>query len=296
MTLPLIARKNIKDFESTKHDNLMKIKQIFNTEFDFECDMESVYNNVPEERKNSIGRIMYEKYLGSLAVNFALIMADEILMKDFLTAVPAKKILFKVEHFKEYEYTKSVIDDGVYILLINKSENYFFYNVEQAGSDIVVLFGKEKFSSSNPRLNFSKEFNLEIQNNIEKYQPKALEHLNQLNSFLGVLFNFVVDFQLLHKRLPDSVFKKSIGELVLDKYLGALVVNIIDFLKKHPSQRNSFLSNTQCKRITLHILPDYSTEKLGVSFQDGVVNINILSTEFGFLPEKTGNNLNLLFI
>ena len=105
MALPMLARKNIKEFEPKRDENLAKIKQIFNTKFTFECNMEKIYENSPESCKNNIGKIMYEKYFGYLAVNLALIMADESIFKAFLTAVTSKRILFRIEHIDGYKLT-----------------------------------------------------------------------------------------------------------------------------------------------------------------------------------------------
>ena len=296
MALPMLARKNIKEFEPKRDENLAKIKQIFNTEFTFECNMENIYENSPESCKNSIGKIMYEKYFGCLAVNLALIMADEDVMKAFLTAVTSRKILFKIEHIDGYKRTKSEIIDGVYSLTINKDEGYFSLHTYEAGYDITELFGKEKISPCNIILKFSKNFSLEVQGNIKKYQLKAALHLDKLKKFLGVEFVFPVDVANIYRELPDSVFKNNIGELVLDKYLSALITNIIDFLQKNPSHRNSFLFKAEQKKIVFNIVGYNSAKPTGVLFQDGAVCINIKATEFGFLPEKTGNNLSSLFV
>lgn len=295
MALPMLARKNIKEFEPKRDENLAKIKQIFNTEFTFECDMEKIYEKSPDSCKNSIGKIMYEKYFGYLAENLALIMADEVVLKAFLTAVTSRKILFKIEHIDGYKYTTSEIIDGVYSLTINKDQGYFSLHTYEAGYDITVLFGKEKITP-NSILKFSKEFSLEVQGNIKKYQLKAALHLDKLKNFLGVEFVFPVDVGDIYRKLPDSVFKNNIGELVLDKYLSVLIDNIIDFLQKYPSHRNSFLFKVEQKKIIFNLVSKNSDEPTGVLFQDGAICINIKATEFGFLPEKTGNNLSSLFV
>lgn len=296
MSLPMLARKNIKEFEPKIDENLAKIKQIFNTEFTFECDIENIYENSPESCKNSIGKIIYEKYFGCLVVNLALIMADEAILKAFLTAVTSRKILFKIAHIDGYKHTKSEIIDGVYSLTINKDEGYFSLHTYEAGYDITELFGKEKITIYNRILRFSKEFSLAVQEDIKKYQLKAAEHLGRLKNFLGVEFVFPIDVANIYRELPDSVFKNNIGELVFDKYLSALIANVIDFLEKYPSHRNSFLFKAEQKKIVFNIVGYNSAKPTGVFFQDGAVCINIKATEFGFLPEKTGNNLSSLFV
>lgn len=296
MALPMLVRKNIKEFEPKRDENLAKIKQIFNTEFTFECDMEKIYENSPESCKNTIGQIIYEKYFGCLAVNLALIMADESVLKAFLTAVTSRRILFRIEHIDGYKRTKSEIIDGVYSLTINKDEGYFSVYTYEAGYDITELFGKEKISPCNSIHKFKKEFSLSVQDNIKKYQQKVAEHLGNLKNFLGVEFTFPVDAANIYRELPDSVFKENIGELVFDKYLSALIANIIDFLQKYPSHRNSFLFKAEQKKIAFNIIGYNSAKPTGVLFQDGAICINIKATEFGFLPEKTGNNFSSLFI
>ena len=192
--------------------------------------------------------------------------------------------------------TKSEIIDGVYSLTINKDEGYFSLYTNEVGYDITELFGKEKICPYNNLLKFKKEFSLTVQENIKKYQLKAAEHLDKLKNFLGVEFIFSVDAANIYRELPDSVFKNNIGELVFDKYLSALIANIIDFLQKYPSHRNSLLFKAEQKKIAFNIVGYNSTKPTGVLFQNGAVCINIKATEFGFLPEKTGNNFSTLFV
>ena len=139
-------------------------------------------------------------------------------------------------------------------------------------------------------------FSLELQDAIKKYQPKAAEHLDRLKDILGIDFSFSVDFASLHKNLPDSVFKKRMGEIILDQYLGALVNNIIEFLQKYPEKKMSFIFKATKKNIIFNALKVRSNKPVEVLFDRGNICINLEPTEFGFLPEKTGNNLgSLLF-
>jgi hypothetical protein len=134
MALPLSAKKNIKDYESKKNDNLAKIKQIFNTEFSFECDMETMYEAAPESFKNDLGKVIYDQYLGGLAENLSAKMADEMSREAFLEAVTSRKISFKLDNLDWGQYIKSVIIDGVYYLVASKKD--FPCNFKQAGADI----------------------------------------------------------------------------------------------------------------------------------------------------------------
>ena len=139
-------------------------------------------------------------------------------------------------------------------------------------------------------------FSLEIQDTIKKYQPKAAEHLDRLKDILGVEFSFSVDFSILHKHLPNSIFKKRMGEVILDQYLGALVNNIIEFLQKYPEKKMPFIFKTTKKNIIFNALKVKANKPMEVVFEQGNICINLEPTEFGFLPEKTGNNLgSLLF-
>jgi hypothetical protein len=293
MALPMLIRKNIKEYEPKKDENLLKIEQIFNTDFTFECDMEKIYEIVPESSKSTIVKMIYDKYFNSLAVNMALIMYDEAIMKSFLAAVTSRKILFKVEHVDNHKYSQSLIIDGIYCLVINKDTNDLGYGVATAGYDIPELFGKANLSATSWR-NPPKPFSVEMQDNIRKYQPISVEHLNKLKDFLGIQFSFAVNFEALHNKLPDSLFKKNIGEIVLDKYLSGLIVNIINFLQNHPSMKNSFLFKTEQKRIIFDVVYEYQ-EQTGLFFKGGIIYIHIDKTQFGFLPEQTGNNLSSLF-
>jgi hypothetical protein len=139
-------------------------------------------------------------------------------------------------------------------------------------------------------------FNLEIQEAINKYQPKAAEHLNKLKDILGVEFRFYVDFVTLHKHLPKSIFKKKMGEIILDQYLGALVNSIVDFLQKYPEKKMLFLLKTTKKNIIFNALKVKANKPMEVLFEDGNICINLEPSEFGFLTEKTGNNLDALLL
>ncbi len=134
MALPLSVRKNIKETEVKRDDNLAKIKQILNCEFSFECDMETIFDAAPESFKNDIGKIIHEQYLGGLAENLAQIMKDEMSVEAFLEAVPSKKISFKLDELEWGKFIKSVIVDGVYYLVASKKD--FPCNFKQAGADI----------------------------------------------------------------------------------------------------------------------------------------------------------------
>jgi len=138
-------------------------------------------------------------------------------------------------------------------------------------------------------------FNLAIQDAIKQHQSKAVGHLDRLKDALGVEFSFSVDFATLHRNLPASIFKKNMGEIILDKYLGALVNNIVDFLQKYPDKRLSFILKATKKKIIFNALKVKANKPMEVLFEDGAICINLEPTEFGFLPEKTGNNLSLLF-
>lgn len=138
-------------------------------------------------------------------------------------------------------------------------------------------------------------FSLELQETIKKYQPKATEHLGRLKDILGIEFRFLVDFATLHKHLPASIFKKRMGELILDQYLGALVNNIIDFLQKYPEKRMTFILKTTKKNIIFNALKVKANKPMEILFDGGNIYINLEPDEFGFLPEKTGNNLVSLF-
>lgn len=134
MALSLNVRKNIKEFESKRDENLSKINQVLNDNFTFECDMEALYEETPESFKNSIGKVIYDQYLNGLAENFAKAMADEMTLEAFLAAVPSKKIVFSVKDLDYSSFIKSAIIDGVYHLVANKK--HFPCNFKQAGSDL----------------------------------------------------------------------------------------------------------------------------------------------------------------
>ncbi len=138
-------------------------------------------------------------------------------------------------------------------------------------------------------------FMLEIQDEIKKHQVKCIEHLNRLKEVLGVEFQYAVDFRDLHQRLPRSVFKKNMGELVLDHYLGALVNHLVDFINKYPSTRQSFLIKVGKKRIQFEPFLRETKNTIDVVIQNGVLCIQLRPEQFGFLPEKTGEKISELF-
>ena len=134
MALPLSVKKNIKDSEAKRDENLAKIKQIFNTEFSFECDMDAMHEAAPASFKNEIGKVIYEQYLGGLAENLSKRMADEMSREAFLEAITSKKISFKLDNLDSGQYIKSVIVDGIYYLVASKKD--FPCNFKQTGADI----------------------------------------------------------------------------------------------------------------------------------------------------------------
>lgn len=94
-------------------------------------------------------------------------------------------------------------------------------------------------------------FSLEIKDAIKKFQPRSLEHLNNLKTAVGIEYNYLVDFEQIHKLLPFSVFKKNMVEIVLDKYLGALVDNIVKFVNVSAENKRSFILKTLKKILCL---------------------------------------------
>lgn len=134
MSLPLMVRKNIKEFEAKRDENLSKISQVLNENFTLECDMEALYEVTPDSFKNSIGKLVYDQYLDGLAENIAKIMKDDLTLEAFLIAVTSKKIVFSVEDLDYSIFLKSIIIEGAYHLVANKK--HFPCNFKQAGADI----------------------------------------------------------------------------------------------------------------------------------------------------------------
>ena len=86
------------------------------------------------------------------------------------------------------------------------------------------------------------------------------------------------------------------GEIILDQYLGALVNSIVDFLQKYPEKKMLFLLKTTKKNIIFNALKVKANKPMEVLFEDGNICINLEPSEFGFLTEKTGNNLDALLL
>ena len=136
MPLPLIIRKNIKDNEAKKEANLQKLESILGTAMTFECDFEALYETCEERWKNTLGEVVYEKYLAGLAKNFAQKMTDEMVVEAFLEAVTTKKITITVQPFDK-GFVKSAIIDGVYNIVVRKGK--FPCNFDQAGEDVMEI-------------------------------------------------------------------------------------------------------------------------------------------------------------
>lgn len=138
-------------------------------------------------------------------------------------------------------------------------------------------------------------FSLEIKETIKKYQTKSLEHLNKLKEATGVEYNFLVDFEVMHRCLPHSVFKKRMVEIVLDKYLGALVGNVVEFVSKSEGNKQAFILKTLKRKIIFNPFLVKAAKPMEVVFEKDIIYIQLEPSEFGFLTEKTGQNLQALF-
>jgi len=138
-------------------------------------------------------------------------------------------------------------------------------------------------------------FSLEIKDAIKKFQPRSLEHLNNLKTAVGIEYNYLVDFEQIHKLLPFSVFKKNMVEIVLDKYLGALVDNIVKFVNVSAENKRSFILKTLKKNIVFNPFHDRAASPMEIVFKEDSVYIQLQPGQFGFLTEKTGENLQALF-
>ena len=134
MSLSLIVKKNIKENELKRDENLKKISQVLKEQFTFECDMEKIHDLTPESFKNNLGKVIYDQYLSGLAENIAKIMADEMTREAFLSAVSTKKIIFTVDALDFSAFVKSSIIDGALYIVANKQ--HFPCNFKQTGADI----------------------------------------------------------------------------------------------------------------------------------------------------------------
>ena len=59
MALSLTVKKNIKEFEGKRDENLSKIAQVLNENFTFECDMEALHEATPESFKSQTGYTLF---------------------------------------------------------------------------------------------------------------------------------------------------------------------------------------------------------------------------------------------
>ena len=305
MSLPLIIKKNINSFEHKKHENLLKIKQIFNINFSFECDMEKIYEGIFTTNKTNIGEIIYENYLGWLAVNLAQRMSNPDLYDTFIKTITSRIISFKLgdierkykNHPQPKHYPCSEIINGIYFIVVHK--DYFGSDYKYTGRDIFEYFCLLQGETPNCPSHMEHKpgpFTLEIQENIKHYQHKSIEHLTRLNQTLGVELNFSVDFESLHQNLPASIFKKNMGEIIFDHYLGGLTNAIIELITKHPEKRISMLAKIDTKKIIFDTFSEYENNTSRILFKNGSMFIYVKETDFGFLPETIGNNLNSLLI
>lgn len=125
--------------------------------------------------------------------------------------------------------------------------------------------------------NPSGPFSLKIKEEIQKYQTQSQEHLNNLKLATGFEYAFLVDFELMHKHLPASVFKKRMAEIVLDKYLGALVSNIVSFVQESEANKKTFILKTFKKQIIFNpFVIGVKKKPVEIKFDNGCIYIHSL--------------------
>jgi len=300
MSLPLKARKNIRDYEPKIKESLEKIKDNCDIDFEFECDYQGVYTLLKEKLKDSdylerLGEAVYW-YVDPFADSIVEFCKDPLQKEAIVEGATAKKISFKIvkDPFKSSSswylsnYGRCIVENGV--LVITVPAQNFPANVSEVGSSLKVCFDDPKAMS------------LMCRKNIAQNNEKLQENLEKLKDATGIDFEIEVDFGSLVEnwKKGKSGLQNSdtdrIGEYVYDSYLGGLTYNI-ERLCQDDLGKEAFTEAMSAKTINIVIL---SVLKKGEYFYsrcriaDGKLILEIPAQNFPCNVSEAGSDIEKL--
>jgi len=127
MSVPLVARKNIKDNENIRDAELAKLEKATGHAHTFEYDVAAVYEALSKKEagghKDYIGRVLFKDYLGGLVSRVEPICKVEKGKECWNNTVTAKKIVLEVNAQKAPDINPvSEVVDGVYKIYVNDNK------------------------------------------------------------------------------------------------------------------------------------------------------------------------------
>ena len=142
MSLPLAARKNIKEKESKRDDNLARIEKATGQKYTFEVDISSIHNALAAAQKDRVGTHIYDSYLTPLADNIEKLCKDDMSKEAFVDATKTRKITLIPDGQKSPSYHPICsLEGGVLTIYVNdnKDRENFPSNCNETGGDLEKL-------------------------------------------------------------------------------------------------------------------------------------------------------------
>ena len=142
MSFPLAIRKNLKENEKVRDENIARINASTGTTWDFEPDLENLYKALKPKYQEQIGNVIYNSYLGGLATNIENFCKDDMCKEALVEAITGKAVTMVVNGEVAPSYNPVVkIESGKLVIYVNdnsSSEN-FPCNAGNTGNDLMSL-------------------------------------------------------------------------------------------------------------------------------------------------------------
>jgi len=260
MPLPLKIRKNLRDTEAKRDDNLAKIKGILGEAYTLVCDFDAMYAALGEgdSYAEQMGTVVHDWRLNGLIENFEKIIkgsgyekANPLFVGEFNKYVTSRKIVFMViperpadyDSYTEDGYCLTRIVDGELRIMCTKDN--VASNVDSTGKYLVNALGKCASASG--------AMSVKLQNNLKANEAKRDAHLARLKKATGMDWTLEVEDMVTANSKVDDGYKDRMGEIVYDSYLDNLA-NAVEKLCKDDMSKEAFVESTAGGKVTFKMV------------------------------------------
>lgn len=250
--------------------------------------------SISRTRHNNIrlGSLTF-RYLGALAKNIEWFFEDPIQRDAFIdTFAPRHTMAFVVHkwvdrppHTKYYSWVTN--DSG--ILVVHMYEQYLSQEVDMVG----------KWTLSEACSGPESPLNVEMRKNINDTKPVALKHLKTIYDLTGIDFEYEVDWTQVAVGTAKSGYgsKEKIGQIIHGTYLGSFAAYLEKFVQD-PVYKAAFAELCGERKVLafkIHQEDRSQFEYNWMTFEDGVLIINVGQYWYGRYEELVGRNLEKAF-
>lgn len=284
MSLSLALRKNIRDSEAKRNENLEAIKAATGVDFALEVDFAVLMSKIAPDYQASyatnLGDVVHDWYLTSLSYGLKTKCQDEMNKESLVEACTAKKISFQIVTPAEwdsvgYGYCCRIrVINGV--LMMECKPDYFGSNVDYLWKDFEKCFAGQG------------GLTLKARAGIRDSEAERQGHLDAINAAAGTTFTFECDWATLSKPAVDRGYEDRAGEVVA-WHLGGFKKNVCKILADEMG-KEAFLDKCPAKVIRFVVDATIPSGKV-TRFVNGGVNMCVKPDYLGSNVDDTGNDI-----